>query len=101
VTRVLLTPRALAEIERVDRWWRANRRAAPELFCNELEHTLRGLAAMPSLGSPYGAFRRPVRRMYLRGSRYHVYFWHDEASHAIRVLAVWSALRGRGPRLSP
>jgi len=40
-----------------------------------------------------------VRRILLSQSRYHVYYVHDEKRGEVLVLAIWSAVRGRGPRV--
>ncbi len=41
--RVEITPLAEAQITRIDGWWRENRRAAPDLFLDELADAFRGL----------------------------------------------------------
>jgi plasmid stabilization system protein ParE len=93
---VVLQHRAAREIEAVDQWWRANRRAAPDLFVSELDAILSAIALMPTLGSPAKAERASgVRRVALRRTRYYVYYRvHDDV---IEVLAVWHKARGVGP----
>ena len=95
---VRTTEEADGQILAVDEWWRAHRLAAPDLFLNELADAFaldRGGARAghpwPSPGVPH------VRRVLMRSTRYHVYFRPDGAD--VVVLAVWSAVRGRGPRL--
>ena len=45
--RVGVLPRALADIERIAKWWRKNRLAAPRLFQDELDLALINIAAQP------------------------------------------------------
>jgi plasmid stabilization system protein ParE len=94
--RVELSAEALAQIGRIDAWWRAHRPAAPELFAEELEAGLRRLAEVPSAALTY-APKAGVRRLLLRRTRHHLYV--VESPEAVHVVAVWSAVRGRGPRL--
>lgn len=85
-------------IATVDAWWRANRTAAPDLFLDELADAFALIDAEPELGQPWASSEVPgVRRVIMRGTRYHVYYQVD--GDDVVVLAVWSAVRGRGPRL--
>lgn len=89
-----------AQIERIDAWWRANRPAAPGLFGSELAGAFALLEDAPDIGHRYRRRGIPgVRRFLLPGTKYHVYYIHDERADMVIVLAVWSAVRGRGPRL--
>jgi plasmid stabilization system protein ParE len=87
---------AKAEVARIDAWWRANRRAAPDLFISELDRVTLALEDNPALGVRYEP-KPGVRRMLLRQTRYHLYF--VEEVERVLVVAVWSAYRGRGPSL--
>ena len=95
--KVELSREADAQVAAIDAWWREHRLAAPELFTNELEQALADLAAMPSLGTIYEIGDPGVRRLLLRRSHYHLYFLRER--DRIYVVAVWSAFRGRGPKL--
>ena len=87
-----------AQIVAIDDWWRANRPKAPDLFVDELADTFALVEAAPMLGRPWTPTEvSGVRRVVMRATRYHVYFRMDGAD--VVVLAVWSAVRGRGPRL--
>ncbi len=55
---------AKADVARIDAWWRANRRAAPDLFANELDKVTLALEDNPALGLHYQP-RPGVRRMLL------------------------------------
>lgn len=69
---VELSEEAEAQVDEIDTWWRQNRRAAPDLFSDELAKALADLEAMPSLGTIYRAGPEPVRRILLRRTHYHV-----------------------------
>jgi len=81
-------------------WWRANRPAARDLFIHELAGALDLLERAPNAGRRYPAGSIPgLRRLLLPSTRYHVYYVHDSEAGEVIVLAVWSAVRGRGPRV--
>lgn len=84
-------------MQEIDAWWRQNRRAAPDLFAEELDRVLLLLEARPNLGTPYDAGAKTVRRVLLRRSHYYLYF--VERTDMLHVVAVWSVYRGRGPKL--
>lgn len=94
--KVELSAEAQAQVDRIDAWWRENRQAAPNLFAQELGQALRALATTPALGVRYPP-RPSVRRLLLKRTRYHLYV--VEQATRVYVVAVWSAYRGRGPRL--
>ncbi len=95
-----LSPRAVREAERCARWWYEHRPAARLLFDEELRHVLDQIRGAPNVG---GSFRsrktgREYRRVLMPETRFHVYYrlaGRDE----VRVVAIWSAIRGRGPQL--
>ena len=95
--RVVTSPQADDDIRAIDTWWRENRPAARGLFADELTQAMILLAGSPDLGRPYRASGvASVQRLILRATRYHIYYVSDGA--LVTVLAVWSAVRGRGPR---
>jgi plasmid stabilization system protein ParE len=55
---VTTTPEAESHIRTIDVWWRDNRRAAPDLFLDELSEAFGILARAPHIGRPYR--RSPV-----------------------------------------
>jgi plasmid stabilization system protein ParE len=92
--------RARRQIERIEVWWVANRAAAPTLFVDELEDTFRRLCELPTAGVAWPTPKRPsLRRILMPRTRNHVYFRVDEVRQVIRVLAIWGAPKGEGPRL--
>jgi plasmid stabilization system protein ParE len=68
-------------------------------FVEELRRALDQIRTAPQLGSAYefGSGRRH-RRVLLRETQYHVYYRVVRDGHVL-VVAVWSAVRGRAPRL--
>lgn len=96
--------RATAEADNqavaADQWWRNNRPAAPGLFDQEMESALERLGRLPEVGRLHPTRGRPgLRRLYLRGTRHHVYYVYNSEARQVVVLAVWSAARGKGPPL--
>ena len=78
-----------------------HRTASPDLFRRELEGAIDLLEQSPDAGRRYPDAEIPgLRRLLLPGTRYHVYYVHQEAAQRVLILAVWSAVRGRGPDLS-
>jgi plasmid stabilization system protein ParE len=78
-------------------WWRKNRRAARDLFTDELERAVANLASMPSIGTTYKPGQPPVKRLLLPRTHHHVYFVRE--FDRIYIVSVWSCFRGRGPKL--
>ena len=96
---VVVSPEAEAHIHAIYGWWRSNRRAAPNLFGEELAEAVALLELAPEVGRRY---HHPevsgVRRVLLRATRHHVYYVATERT--IVVLAVWGSVKGCGPDLS-
>ena len=89
--KLALAPRAVREAERCAGWWREHRPAARALFDDELRAA--------QLGSVYeAAGGLEYRRRLMPETRHHVYY-RVVGPDLVRILAVWSAVRGRGPRL--
>ena len=95
---VSVTPEAEAQVRASDAWWRAERPMAPDMFLNELAEAFEMIRHFAGAGQrvPRGNVAG-VRRVLLRASRFHVYY--VEGAEVVDVLAVWSAVRGRGPQL--
>jgi plasmid stabilization system protein ParE len=95
-----LSPRAIREAERCARWWHEHRPAARRLFEEELRRALEQIRSSPSLGATFTSRRsgREYRRIVMAETRYHVYY-RVSGPGEVRVVAIWSAVRGRGPRL--
>lgn len=100
MNRVQFAPRALLDASRFDAWWRANRTDAPSMFWEELVQMVALLAVAPGIGAAYRETRgRQIRRLFLRRSKRHAYYWHDEATRTVQIVAIWGAQRGKNPRL--
>jgi plasmid stabilization system protein ParE len=94
-----IAPRAVSEAERCARWWRENRPAARMRFEEELREALDRIRAAPLSGSAYEVIPgREHRRVLMPETRYHVYY-RVAGLDRVRVVAIWSAVRGRGPTL--
>lgn len=95
---VRTTPEVEIQIREIDAWWQENRAAAPDVFLDELSEAFELIASMPQIGRLYRQSPVPnVRRLLLRGSRYHLYY--VPRTDEVMVLAIWHAQRGVGPPL--
>lgn len=96
--KLRFTPRAEAEVDREQAWWRENRPQAPFLFDEELERAIGQIVRRPTAGTIYPCgFPDVVRRVLLPRTKNYVYFTAHEGE--VVVLSVWGAPRLRGPRL--
>jgi len=95
-----LSPRAIREAERCARWWYEHRPAASLLFDDELRRVLDQIRSAPKLGGVFKSRRseREYRRVLMPATRYHVYY-RVAGADQVRIVAIWSAVRGRGPGL--
>jgi plasmid stabilization system protein ParE len=95
--KIEIAPRALLDAERCARWWREHRPAAGDLFEDELRAALDRIRTFPLLGSAYEAMPgRTHMRLLMPVTRHHVYY-RIVAPDCVRIVAIWSAVRGRGP----
>lgn len=99
--RPWLSPTAKAQAVREDVWWQTNRPSAPNAFWEELHEAIELLRQFPDSGVVVrrAGVTTGLRRVLLPTSNYHVYFLKDEAASRLRIYAIWSAERGKGPRL--
>jgi len=98
--KLQILPRAQAQVRSKRAWWVENRPDAPKLFDEELERAIELLRETPGAGAPWPTARNPaIRRVLMPRTHSHVYFYLDERTGVVVVLAVWGAARGRGPRL--
>lgn len=96
---VVVAEQAERQIRTVNRWWRENRLAAPDLFAEEFASALDVISTQPGVGRRYphrsiGGLRRTL----LRACRYHVYYVATDEE--VVVLSLWNAVRGSGPPLA-
>lgn len=96
--QVVVTRRAIRQIERAARWWEVNRPAAPGAVADDFEAAMDLLARDPEIGARSRSGRYPqLRRITLARTRYYVYY--EVRSHRVVVLAFWHTSRGRAPKL--
>lgn len=97
--KVEFTPQADRHVHVIDTWWQENREQARDLFMEELALAVESLVSVPLTGRlcPIPGVRG-VRRILLRNSRYHLYY--RVARDVVTVVAVWSAVRERGPAIA-
>jgi plasmid stabilization system protein ParE len=99
--RVDVSPEARIHVQAIQAWWTTNRRAAPDLFREELRAALATLSESPAAGTPYriSSGVAGMRRILMPRTRYHVYYVVTDEQRRVLVHAVWHTARGRGPRL--
>lgn len=96
--RVEFTEAAAEQVGAAAAWWRTNRRAASELFDEELAYAIRLLARMPTTARVWRQIEgKDVRKARLPRTRYTLFFTVDE--DIVTVHAVWHAARGSLPPL--
>jgi plasmid stabilization system protein ParE len=97
---VYTTDEADAMIATASDWWAANRPKAPGLLLDELGAAKERLERFPEAGRIMRRRGFPgLRRVILPRTRYHVYYRYFPERDEVWVVAVWAAVRGRGPRL--
>ncbi|WP_184297324.1 type II toxin-antitoxin system RelE/ParE family toxin [Paucibacter oligotrophus] len=93
-----ITFRAAAQIERANRWWLANRLAAPDAFVDDLRVAFHLLLRQPGIGTKVANARiEGVRRLHLGRVRYYVFYRVKDGE--LVVLSVWHSSRGSAPAL--
>lgn len=98
--KLIISKRALRQIEKIARWWIKHRPAAPSMFMDELAAAERLLRGHPEAGRAYATHRTGVvRRILLGGTKHHLYYRYRADRTELIVLTVWGAPRERGPKL--
>ena len=93
---IVFAPLAEAQVDEALRWWRVNRRAAPELLAREIEESLDLLGSVPEVGRRVASRRfGNVRRLLLRGTGYHLYYQTLPDRREIHVVALRHTRRRR------
>lgn len=97
--RLEVTKRAQREAKRLAGWWLEHRDKAPELFEEELLAAYGVILSEPALGHTYAVSRgRRIQRVLMPRTKNHVYY-HQKSTDVVQVIAIWGAIRGRGPKL--
>jgi plasmid stabilization system protein ParE len=95
---IVITPVAEAQIRAIDKWWRTNRSASPDLFAEELGQAIATIELAPGAGRRHvHPELKGVRRVPLRTTRNHVYYVATDET--VVILAVWGSIKGAGPDL--
>lgn len=95
---VRIAARAIAEIEKISRWWVKHRRASPRLFDHELDAILEMLQVQPDIGTIKRlASVGEVRVVVLRRTRYLVAYQVLPAEQQVWIVRVRHG--GRRPLL--
>lgn len=95
--RVITTPEADADAQRIDEWWIQHRGAAPNLFVEELADAIALLGMEAGVGVRFPHSDIPgLRRYLLRSTRYPLYFVYTD--DLVVIIAIWGATRGTTPR---
>jgi plasmid stabilization system protein ParE len=96
--KLRISGRAKRELKRLDSWWRSNR-DEHDLFLQEFGEVVELLLVHPRLGRlyPNATDEVLIRRTLMSTSKYHIYY--AENGDELVVVSVWSAVRGRGPKL--
>jgi plasmid stabilization system protein ParE len=97
--KLIISERARRDIARIHQYW-LEHRDSKELLIEELADAERVLTSQPHVGQKYPSRRkREVRRLLLPKTSCHVYYVVYPSAERVEVLAVWGAVRGRGPKL--
>jgi plasmid stabilization system protein ParE len=98
--KIRVSSRARTQIRAEDRWWRANRSDAPDLFKQELAGAFLRILQSPKIRRPHGQIAdEPVWRILMPRAEQHVYYTVDEAAGEVVIELIWGARRGHEPRL--
>ena len=98
--KLLFSPQAEQDADKVDAWWRKHRASARDLFAEELSTACNQILRTPLMLKPYCERNGVViRRCLLRKTEQHVYYEVDLESELLTVLRVWGARRRSGPKM--
>lgn len=96
--RVVVSPRGLDSLRRLDSWWRENRPDQPDLLRSEFQGAVAKLSSFPRAGRRYSFYSTgEVRRVLMPKTQNHVYYVIEGAE--VQVIVVWGAIKGKGPSL--
>jgi len=90
---------ATLQIDRARSWWFEHRDKAPLAFDDDLDELIERLEDQPRLVGRPVEQRSPVRRVYLRRIRYHVFFRIADDDAFVDVVALWHGSRRDMPKL--
>jgi plasmid stabilization system protein ParE len=98
--RVTFTDKAKDQLRAAMVWWRKHRPEAPDLLKSEMRDAVGLLRETPEIApANQGPQGTPINRWPLHGSRRMVFFLLDREARLVTIVAVWGAVRGKGPPL--
>lgn len=93
-----ITALAARHIRKEQRWWRDNRKAAPNAVTEELDRALALIASQPFVGGRADNVKlEGVRRIFLPTIKQFLYFRAVTDPERVQVVALWHARRGSNP----
>jgi ParE toxin of type II toxin-antitoxin system, parDE len=93
-----ITELAARHIRKADRWWRDNRKAAPNAVREELDHAFTLIASQPFIGGRADNVKlEGVRRIFLSIIKQYLYYKPLTDPERVQVVALWHTRRGSGP----
>lgn len=96
---VQLSDEAKRQAKEIHAWWCAHRDASG-LFKEELAAAKQILRRDADQRGVYCyEAGQAVRRLLLRKTHYHLYYVIEEDLQLVRIVAIWGAVRGTGPKL--
>jgi plasmid stabilization system protein ParE len=98
VLEIEVTPRALMQLRRAAKWWRANRLSVSEAVAEDFEHAVKLLAFEPGIGTRTESERYPeLRRFQIDRVRHHIFYQVKKGK--LVVLAFWGSEKEFRPKL--
>lgn len=98
--KLVVTKDADSLIDQADLWWREHRPGTANRVEEELARALALLLESPGIGALYPDDAVPgLRRYRLRTTPYFLYYAVDNDKQTLVVVALWSAMRKKGPPL--
>lgn len=74
------------------KWWSANREKAPHLLNEEIDRAIATITSQPDAGLRAPSRKYPrLRRIVLRKTCRHLYYFLDEANDRIEIVGFWNA----------
>lgn len=91
-------PQAREDIRIARAWWQRNRDKSPQLLRDELKRAFALLKSQPLIGeSALEVGAEGIRRFYLKGTRYFIFY--GVVGEDLEILRLWHASRGEKPEL--
>jgi plasmid stabilization system protein ParE len=96
--QVRISPEAERQLRELEAWWAANRPSSRTTFKEAFSAVVGHISRMPSIGRPCDDIQLPgVRRLWIEGTPYAVFYSVDRGASEVLIAAVWSRARGSSP----